>query len=114
MQKALGFPNAFQIATVVRLGDFGDLEDSLVLTVAADFVHALLGFVADSGDFVGLLVGFDDFSGDFCLGDRRGANLDIVAVDNHQRLESSGVAISFNQLDVEGFTFVHEVLLATC
>lgn len=95
------------------LGDFSNLEDGLVLAVATDFMYALFGFVADSGDFVGLHVGFDDFGGDFGLGYGWRADLYAVAIDNHQRLKGSGLAIGLNQLNLEGFALGNEVLLTT-
>ena len=95
------------------LGDFSNLENGLVLAVATNFVDALLGFVADSGNFVGLDVGFDDFGGDCSLGYSWSANLHGVAIDNHQRLKGSGLAIGLNQLHVERLAFGDQVLLAT-
>jgi hypothetical protein len=84
------------------LGDLGDLDGRQVLAVATDLVDALLGLVADAGDLVSLGVGFDDVCSDLDAADRWSADLDVIAVDDHQRLKGDLLIVTAQKFDIQG------------
>jgi len=95
------------------LDDFGDLEDCLVLAMAADRVDALFGFVTDRGNFVGLDIGLKDLGGDFSFVDQWGADLYGVAVDHQQGLEVDALAWRLEKFDFNNLALGDDILFAT-
>lgn len=80
----------------LKLGDLGDLEDRVVLTVTAYSVHALLSLVADRSNFVSLDVVLEDLGGDLSLVDNWRANLDLLAIEHQEWLKGERTARSLN------------------
>ena len=95
------------------LGDFGDLDNGLVLAVAANLADPLLSLVTDSSDLLGLDIGLQNFGSNFGLVDKRRADLDTVTVNHQQRFEAKApFAGLFDELDFDDFAFADYILFA--
>src|SRR5690606_14189326 len=94
--------------------DAGDFNVGVPLTMALTFHGVFTTTEFDDGDFVGAAMR-QNLRLHFCSGNQGGADIDIIAVGNHQNLiKLNGVTrCHFEFFQTKNFAFLNAVLLAT-